>query len=336
MPTPNVFKSGNTLTNGSIYKGQFTIGVNDSVGFGPTSGTSFWNGISPASGGYTIYQNKAANGPSITTAANNSVLVSTLQLIGSTGSTAANVLDWASQQSNIMVANIDYPSIVTSGLVSHLDAGFVSSYPTQGTTWRDLSNNGVNSILTNGPTYSTSDGGNIVFDGTNDYTATVAGQSFFQYTNQISVCWWVKRNGNITDGSGGGQSTINSDNMSTNVWLMHGLNTNTFQFYVNNNANWVFTTSSALLNNTWYYIVGTADSTATRIYVNGTQANSSSGVSVGIVNNSNSTVVWGADPRFTATRPFNGNIAMTSIYNRSLSVTEILQNYNATKSRFGL
>ena len=67
---PNVFKSGATSTNGSIYKGQFTIGVDTSWDFGPTASTGFWNGVIPATGGYTIYQNKAANGPSIRTAAN--------------------------------------------------------------------------------------------------------------------------------------------------------------------------------------------------------------------------------------------------------------------------
>ncbi|NBP55511.1 hypothetical protein EBU71_03030, partial [bacterium] len=60
------------------------------------------------------------------------------------------------------------PAIVTNGLVLNLDAGNSASYPGTGTTWTDLSGNGNNGTLINGPTYSSSNGGSIVFDGTND------------------------------------------------------------------------------------------------------------------------------------------------------------------------
>ena len=61
------------------------------------------------------------------------------------------------------------PRIVTNGLVLCLDAGNNKSYPGSGTVWNDLSGNNFNGILTNGPTYSPSSGGGIVFDGVNDY-----------------------------------------------------------------------------------------------------------------------------------------------------------------------
>jgi hypothetical protein len=64
------------------------------------------------------------------------------------------------------------PIIVTDGLVLCLDAGNPKSYPGSGTTWSDLSANGNNGTLTNGPTYSSSNGGSIVFDGVNDYVST--------------------------------------------------------------------------------------------------------------------------------------------------------------------
>ena len=58
--------------------------------------------------------------------------------------------------------------IVRSGLVLHLDAARPASYPGSGTTWTDLSGQGNNGTLTNGPTYSSANGGSIVLDGTND------------------------------------------------------------------------------------------------------------------------------------------------------------------------
>jgi hypothetical protein len=60
------------------------------------------------------------------------------------------------------------PSIITNGLVLCLDAANTKSYSGVGTTWYDLSGNGNNGTLTNGPTYSDEKGGSIVFDGTND------------------------------------------------------------------------------------------------------------------------------------------------------------------------
>ena len=60
-------------------------------------------------------------------------------------------------------------SIVTDGLILHLDAADSNSYGGSGNTWYDISGNGYNGILTNGPTYSTNNGGCLIFDGTNDY-----------------------------------------------------------------------------------------------------------------------------------------------------------------------
>ena len=61
------------------------------------------------------------------------------------------------------------PEIAESGLVLALDAGNLKSYPGSGTTWTDLSGGGNTGTLTNGPTYSSANGGSLVFDGTNDY-----------------------------------------------------------------------------------------------------------------------------------------------------------------------
>jgi len=226
--------------------------------------------------------------------------------------------------------------IVTDGLVLCLNAADKNSYPGSGTTWSDTSGNGNSGTLTNGPTFNSGNGGAIVFDGTNDYSTTVAGQAFYQYTNQITVCWWMKRNGTITNGAGGGQATFGSDNMSTNVWLMHGIDDNTVRFYVNDSGTWRNTPSTTLIDNTWYHLAGTINTTNISMYMNGVLITTSSGISTGITNNSNSIIGWGFDPRFSSGRFFNGSVANCQVYNRTLSASEILQNYNAQKSRFGL
>jgi hypothetical protein len=77
-------------------------------------------------------------------------------------------------------------SIVTDGLVLSLDAGNANSYPGTGTNWADLSGNGLNGTLVNGPTYNSANLGSIVFDGTNDHV-TVANNSLLNPTTTISV-----------------------------------------------------------------------------------------------------------------------------------------------------
>ena len=64
------------------------------------------------------------------------------------------------------------PDIVENGLVLHLDAADTNSYPGSGTLWTDLSGNGNNGTLTNGPAYSSNNKGYFSFDGTDDYVDT--------------------------------------------------------------------------------------------------------------------------------------------------------------------
>jgi hypothetical protein len=97
----------------------------------------------------------------------------------------------------------------------------------------------------------------------------------------------------------------------------------------------VTSTTSIILDNTWINITGTYDGQVTIIYRNGVLNNS---LNSGTVSPINSTVgipvIIGDNTTFI--RAFNGTIANTKIYNRALSAKEILQNYNALKTRFGL
>jgi hypothetical protein len=83
------------------------------------------------------------------------------------------------------------PEIAESGLVLALDAGNLKSYPTTGTTWTDLSGNGNTGTLTNGPTYSSANGGSISFDGTNDYVTIPDSPSWDVNNGGYSICFWM-------------------------------------------------------------------------------------------------------------------------------------------------
>jgi hypothetical protein len=184
----NPIKYSTSAQTLALKKGNFWIGTGD-VGKGPTSTTDYYNGITPPSGGYTIYLNKASGGPSIYTASNSSQLISlTNSIAGSSYTTAAQCLDYFAGQTDKMVFNIDYPALVTDGLIVNFDAGFTPSYPTTGTTWYDTSpgGNSNNGVLANGPTFNSSGGGSMVFDGTDDYAGFTSPSSLLGPT--FTVC----------------------------------------------------------------------------------------------------------------------------------------------------
>ena len=215
------------------------------------------------------------------------------------------------------------PKIVTDGLVLCLDAGNPNSYPGSGNIWKDLSRGRNNGTLVNGPTFSGENQGSIVFDGVNDYAA-VSSLNLTETTENFTITTLVKF------------PTFNNSgvivwNAFSQYWA---LMTNT-SFGA---ANLTFTTkgtrsmaavSSTLTTNQWYYVVCKREAGVNHLYINNTVYTYTSIVSIPgdtLFELSNSNFFY----------KFNGNLALIQIYNRALSPTEILQNYNATKSRFGL
>jgi hypothetical protein len=219
------------------------------------------------------------------------------------------------------------PRIVTNGLVLALDAADQNSYPGSGTTWNDLSGNGNTGTLTNGPTFSSANGGSIVFDGLNDYVNI---STAVNLTNPSTICAFI--NTSVTTGSNQviyGPSANGSDN-----WL--SVSNNRVQVNATQTSdvnNFSITGTTTIEANKWYYITGIVNNNVTSLYVNGVfeVASSAQAFTAG---GWNSTARIGQ--RATGQFPFNGSIAYVHGYNRALSVTEIRQNYDAQKSRFNL
>jgi len=135
---PNAIKYSTSAQTLALKKGNFWVGTGD-VSKGPTSTTDYWNGITPPAGGYTVYLNKASQGPSIYTCANNSELISLTNKIAGANYTNVNqCLDYYMSQTDKIVTNMDYPAIVTSGLVMAMDSAYTLGYPQYGGTIYDL------------------------------------------------------------------------------------------------------------------------------------------------------------------------------------------------------
>jgi len=207
----------------------------------------------------------------------------------------------------------------------------IASIKTRGTTWTDLSGNGNNGTLVNGPTYNSSNGGSLVFNGSSQYATTPA----INLTTAGTVSAWFYKTGTGTpDGANIVDIFSNVSSNGANGWSF-ALNTSTnkIDFYIANNGGFGvedFSTQT-ISNNTWYNVFVTYNGSNKIIYINGVQ-DSTFASSV----NGNATTNWSIGSRNTGARNFQGNIAQVSIYNRALSTAEVSQNYNALKSRYGI
>lgn len=219
--------------------------------------------------------------------------------------------------------------IVTSGLVLNLDAAQKRSYPGSGTTWTDLSNNGNNGTLTNGPTFNSGNGGSIVLDGINDYVSISYSSSFAWGTNNFTLSLWIK-----IDSTTPSFFTRLIDQNYLNSFSFMLNSSKNLQFEINGNASSVIDNSKNYADDIWHNCVAirTASTTAS-IYVDGVIKNSGNVVG-GNITSTNNIAIGG---EFNgSTRFLKCNVSTALIYNRALTATEVLQNYNAIKSRFGL
>lgn len=225
------------------------------------------------------------------------------------------------------------PTIVTRGLVLSLDAADKNSYPGSGTTWMDMSGNGNNGTLTNGPTFDSSNGGSIVFDGTNDYVTFPTG--FLSQISNTTINFWFYW----------------TDNQSWSRVFDFGTGTTKYMFFTPKNGNSFtprfaitdnfssserqITSNSGIATNTWYYYTITMNNSGASMYANGAYVsnNTTSPLTPSSLGSTNQN--WLGRSQFSDPY-FQGRIANFSIYNRVLSDSEILQNYNVLKSRFGL
>jgi hypothetical protein len=227
------------------------------------------------------------------------------------------------------------PKIVTDGLILHLDAADRKSYTGSGSaSWTDLSGNNRVTTLFNTPTFSSNNGGLLSFDDTAFEYGTIP--NIGSLTN-FSVEAWARTNKSLT----GKVTTVvcNQYDLISNLNFSLGTNNAaasynmTFGFY---NGAWRNVTGFAMATNTWYHMIGTYNGNSVILYVNGVAGTplsyagtATSGGEIRIARR------WD-DVANNSAYFFSGDIPVVKIYNRALSSTEVLQNFNATRGRFGI
>ena len=326
---PNHIKHG-TSTLSSTTKDNQSIGVIGYADYGPTSSSGFYQGITPPNGGYTIYVDRVSGGPSIHVAYSDTQCIFFLKSFGATGSTISEVLAWATATPTVYIQSTELTSIVsyvTSGLVYSFDANNNSSYPGTGTTWTSVNGiSGGTASLVNGPAYSASYGGGISLDGSNDYIAlpTSGLNSNADFTVEIAFNMNSTSSGrNIMDGLSVAHLVIRAVNGLYYTSLVRG-----DQLELGN-----FGIGSSIIYDTNYLLTLSLNKSTTTfsLYLNG--------VFISTLNPGNQT--------FTTSSPVLAkHLSIYELtkevfysfkwYNRQLSSTEVLQNYNAVKDRLGL
>jgi hypothetical protein len=230
------------------------------------------------------------------------------------------------------------PQLVTNGLVMYLDAADRTSYPAYGTSWKDLSG-GNNGTLTNGPTFSSTNGGSIVFDGTNDYVLVNSGSTSINPTTAITVASYF----NISSYSANYAPMVFKQNNYGGQFEQYSL------YLVNTEVGFVMTgidrsqkiaRSIADYRNQFVYAVGTCDinTDELKLYINGILIQTTSFPSTFDIADTPINIGGSGVLKFGATyaRFANGKIYSTQIYNRALSAAEVTQNFNAQRQRFNI
>lgn len=215
------------------------------------------------------------------------------------------------------------PSIVTNGLVLCVDAGNPRSYSGSGTQWNDAISSGFNFTLTNGPVYSSSNLGSFAFDGVNDFAVASNNTALDTQTPTVEV--WIKTNALNQNGFWFEKGLVNSQYAlfqegTSIVWRQASLSQYT-------------TTATYLSTSNWAQIVGTYTSGDRRTYINGALVTQDAQTGTVLTNTSGMYIgAYGTGTGYF----YNGNLSIVRVYNRVLSATEVLQNFNAIRGRYGI
>jgi len=224
------------------------------------------------------------------------------------------------------------PNIVTDGLVLYLDAANPNSYISGSTTWRNMvgSNNGT---LINGPTYNSANGGSIVFDGSNDYV-DMSPYYYNNVTQHTAIVLFKTYNKNSFWGE------ILQKGQRNDFAIRQYSSLGRLEFrYITNNATYSYDAFS-LENNVWYMAamsINTQSGGTFKCYINGTQIYNTSITTPTVLSQN---ITYAGQLIMGRILPGNewlsGEIPIAMMYDRQLTDIEIQQNFNSTKTRFGL
>jgi len=219
------------------------------------------------------------------------------------------------------------PKGVTDNLALCLDPGSTESYPGSGTDWFDLSGNGNDATLTGSPTFS---GGTMTLNGTSQYATVTANQTTLDFTNDQTIMIWLKRTDdpfvgrrNPWDQAYGGYGTWTSETSGSINYYYGTAGSNTTP-YTNRG-------SAAISTGVWTCMAVTRDTSFVTWYKDGAQSNQAANA-YGATGTTSINIRIGLG----YAGYFVGEIGPVLAYTRALTASEIKQNFDAYKGRFGI
>jgi len=227
------------------------------------------------------------------------------------------------------------PKIINNGLSLCFDTANTRSYSGTGSNWIDLVSLDYRGVLTNSPTFNSSNNGHLIFDGLNDYVITNYTTPFG--ISNLTIGLWISYTASQQSGILSKRTSINFEQLS--IFIGGDVNVSTagtkivindFNGGVSRNA----ITSNSYNDGLWHYLVLVRDTNENRLYIDNQlvstiistkpDLSTASTLFFGVVGNGNS-----VDGFY-----YNGKLSQIQLYNRTLLVNEIQQNYDAQKTRF--
>ena len=220
------------------------------------------------------------------------------------------------------------PQTVMDGLALYLDAGNPKSYPGTGTLWKDLSGNGNHGTLMMGPTSTPS---SIVFDGVDDYV-TLGTRPSLSFTEEETVIWWCRPT-NIDMDRRAHVGARRSGFLTIYGSQLGYESTNHLGLWQNN----LYTASGVVQNNTWQQFCFTFIANGPIVlYRNGIKVGEKTAVGSQAVASAEYLIGTEAFGGWGTPMYFMGDISIVQNYSRSLSASEIKQNFSAVRGRYGI
>lgn len=224
--------------------------------------------------------------------------------------------------------NVYDASFNSNGALLYVDAGNTASYPGSGSTWTGLSNNSHNVTLVGSPTYSSSNGGYLTFNGTgSQYGDTVESKFNTTYTGK-TVIVAVRMTG-FTPGTFRCMFGTNGSPRNFNTY-MYSPSSGVYQLHYSAGSGGGFSNNLSFTTNQWavFAVTHTTGGLVT-YYQNGVAVGTNSITFAQYASNGGEFIGLGDNYWY-------GDIAMCAVYGRALTSDEIKQDFNSLKSRYSL
>jgi hypothetical protein len=352
MPIPNVVQfTAGTPTVSSFKYNNFYMGVQNQD-YGPTIVTNFWNGIEVPEGGYVIYFDKPTNGPSIYVPQNDEQARSILLQfygaiipIGQQGSLASilNALYQGGTRTDSVILNKNYENIITDNLYISIDPSFYLCTTLSGGTPSSIKNMVLpdlgdvsNNMVANTAEITQFNNQSILsFDGISD---------MFRFFDFNLYNFHLRFSGDVTYEFFVRLEELTGDTIPiyykspTHEGSLSANSANKLVYsYGTGTTAQIFTSTTALTNNTWYHIVLVRDFTNTAKlywYINGSEDSNVSTTYISAATSTDSTTIFRNG--LFGSEYAEADLGVLRIYNSALTAAQVSQNFNAQKGRFGL